>query len=93
MSNYWFLLSDTILVHCDLVQSSYLNGKPSNTIYSFPTDDSPGFRMVSEPLVQRLHRFLVNKIGTMSVWLTYGSGEEIDLRNELVTIKSRFLEL
>ena len=25
---------NSILVHCDLVQSSYLNGNPSNTIYS-----------------------------------------------------------
>ena len=53
---------NSVLVHCDLVQSSYFNGKPSNTIYSFPINISPGFRMVSEPLVQRLHRVQIIKL-------------------------------
>ena len=84
---------NSILVHCDLVQSNWLNGKPGNVIYSFPIDTYPGFTMISEPLVQCLHRVIVNKAGTMRVWLTDGSGKNIDLRNELVIINLRLQEL
>ena len=31
--------------------------------------------MTSEPLVQRLHRVMFNKIGTMRIWLTDGNGK------------------
>lgn len=81
---------NSILVHCDLVQSSYFNGKPSNIIHSFPINTSPGFRMVSEPLVQRYHRILARQVGTMTVWLTDDSGNLLNLRNELVTVNLRF---
>ena len=84
---------NSILVHCDLVQSSYYNGKPSNIIYSFPINTAPGFRMISEPLVQRFHRVLVDKVGTMDVWLTDDNLKPLDLRKELLTINLWFQEL
>ena len=79
-----------ILVHCDLLQSSYLNGKQSNTIYSFPIYSPPGLRMPSVPLVQRLNRVLVDKVGEMRVSLTDGNSKKLNLINELVTINSEF---
>ena len=84
---------NSILIHCDLVQSSYYNGKPSNIIYSFPINSDPGYRMISEPLVQRMHKIIPEKISKMRVWLTDDNNNPLDLRGELVTINLRFQEL
>ena len=84
---------NSILVHCDLIQSSYYNGKLCNILYSFPVNVSPGYRMTSEPLVQRFHRIVSEKVSKITVWLTDDNLKPLDLRKELVTINLRFQEL
>ena len=81
---------NSILVHCDLVQSSFYNGKIGSIIYDFPITTSPGYRMVSTPTTLRYHNIITNTIGTMRVWLTDDKGKVLDLRKELVTISLRF---
>ena len=84
---------NNILVQCDLVQSSYFNGKKGNIIYDFPITSSPGYRMVSTPTTLRYHNITTDTIGTMRVWLTDDNGKILDLRNELVTISLRFKKI
>lgn len=84
---------NSILVHCDLVQSSFYNGKIGNIIYDFPITTSPGFRMVSTPTALRYHNIIIDTIGTMRVWLTDDKGERLDLRKELLTISLRFKKI
>ena len=84
---------NSVLIHCDLVNSSYINGVKGNNIYSFPIQVSPGFRMTSHPSTLQYHKVVVDQLNTIKVWLTDESGQLLDLRNELVTIQLRLQEL
>ena len=44
-----------------------LEEKLCNILYSFPVDVSPGYRMTSEPLVQRFHRIVSEKVSKITV--------------------------
>ena len=84
---------NSIIVNCDVVKGSYINGVKSNHIYSFPVNVSPGFRMVSHPSTLQFHQLVVDQLDTITVWLTDEEGNNLDLRGELVTIRLRIQEL
>ena len=84
---------NSIIVNCDIIESTYMNGKKSNSIYSFPINVSPGFRLTSHPTTLQYHRIVVDELHTIKVWLTDDLGKLLDLRGELLTIRLRIQEL
>ena len=61
---------NSVIINCDVVKNSYINGVKSNHIYSFPVNVSPGFRMSSHPGTLQYHRLAVDQLETIKVWLT-----------------------
>ena len=77
---------NSILVHCDVVESSRLNGVEAPVIYNFFPDVAPGDKIVVNPLHLIYIPLTLNIISHMTCWLTDQNGKELDLRGEEVTI-------
>ena len=84
---------NSVAVNCNVTQSSYLNGVKTNSMYSFPVEVSPGFRMVTHPNSLQFHKIITDKLSTLRIWLTDDNEKPLDLNNELVTIRLRIQEL
>ena len=70
---------NSILVHCNIIHSSFIKGLPTPVIYNFFPNAAPG------PVI-------VDVISTSSVWLTDQEGEKLDLRDEKLTIRFHLRE-
>ena len=77
---------NSILVHCDVIESSRLNGVDSPVIYNFFPDVAPGDKIVVIPLHLIYIPLTLNIIPHMTCWLTDQNGKELDLCGEEVTI-------
>ena len=75
---------NSILVHCDIIEASRLNGNEASLCF-FP-DVAPGDKIVSTPLYLIYIPLTLNIISHMTCWLTDQYGKELDLRGEEVTI-------
>ena len=78
---------NSILVHCNLIGSSYLNGIEEPIIFSFFPDVSPGDKIVIRPNKVIYLPLIINVISQMTVWLTDQNNELLNLRGEELTIK------
>ena len=78
---------NSILVHCDLVGSSYLNGTRVPVIHSFFPNVDPGDKIVEKPVQHVYLPISSDVIRHMTVWLTDQDQNIIDLRDEILTIK------
>ena len=78
---------NSILVHCDLVGSSYLNGSRRPIIYSFFPDAEPGSKIIERPSQYIYLPVDSAVIRGVNVWLTDQSLNPIDLRGEELTCK------
>ena len=81
------LTVNSILVHCDLVGSSYLNGKRVPVIHSFFPLADPGDKIVEKPTEYIYLPISSDVIRHMSVWLTDQDQNLLDLREETLTVK------
>ena len=72
---------NSILVHCDMIGASRLNG-----IYNFFPNAAPGDKIVSTPRNFIYVHITLNVISHMTCWLTDQNGNELDLRGEETTI-------
>lgn len=82
------LAMNSILVHCNLVGGSYLNGKTARIVHSFfPKDSEPGDKIVERPVEYIYLPIASDVIHHMSVWLTDQDERLLDLREETLTIK------
>ena len=77
---------NSILVHCDIIEGSRVNGKVAPVIYNFFPDVSPGEKIVSQPLHLIYFPLTMNFIHSMTSWITDQNGKEIDLRGEELTL-------
>ena len=77
---------NTILVHCDIIEGSCVNGSLAPVIYNFFPDVSPGEKIVSQPLHLIYIPLTMDVIPSMSCWLTDQTGREINLRGEELTL-------
>ena len=78
---------NSILVHCDLVGGSYLNGKRAPIIHSFFPLADPGDKIVEKPVEYIYLPISSDVIRHMTVWLTDQNQNLLDLREETLTIK------
>ncbi len=77
---------NSILVNCDVIDSSRVNGSPAPVLYSFFPDVSPGDKIVSEPRHLIYSPLTLDVITCMQCWLTDQSHRLINLRGEQLTL-------
>ena len=78
---------NSILVHCDVIGSTYLNGTQQPIIFSFFPDVSPGQKIVVDPKVLIYLPVTMNIISRMTSWMTDQNNRHLDLREEELTLK------
>ena len=77
------LTINSILANIDIISCSYVNGFTQPTIYYFLPNVSPGYK-----IIENLHNLLYlpitsDTIDSITVWLTYKNGNELNLRGEI----------
>ena len=78
---------NSILVHCNLIGSSYLNGTQQPISYAFFPDSLPGEKIVERPTTLIYLPVALDVIPHMTSWLTDQNNKPIDLRGEKLTLK------
>jgi len=77
---------NTIMVHCDIASGSIHNGQPSRSIYQFAPKVPPGYKIVEEARQITYHSIPHDEISGIHVWLTDQNGNNLNNRNERLTI-------
>ena len=77
---------NTILVHCDVIGSSRINGVAAPVIYNSFPDVSPGEKIVSRPKHLIYMPLTMSVIPSMTCWLTDQDHRRINLRGEELTL-------
>lgn len=79
---------NAILIHCDFITGSSINGINSQVIHSFSPNVSPGYKIIEVPKPQLFFHPVVKlpKIDRVRIWLTDQNNKIIDLRGEKVTL-------
>lgn len=78
---------NSILVHCDLISGSYVDGAAQPTLYSFFPGVSPGYKVVSSPHNLIYLPVTKNVVYSIRIWLTDQTDKPINLRGETLTIR------
>ena len=81
---------NSILVHCNIVGASRVNGKEAPIIYNFFPNVAPGDKIVETPTNLIYVPIIVDTISTLTCWLTDQDGQPLDLRGEQLTIYTFF---
>ena len=77
---------NSILVHCDVIESSRLNGIEAPIIYTFFPDASPGDKIISIPRHLIYIPLTLNVISRMTCWVTDQNGKDLNLQGEELTL-------
>ena len=77
---------NSILVYCDIVAASRLNGIEAPVIYNFFPDVSPGEKIVTQPKHLIYVPLTMNVITSMTSWMTDQNQKSLDLRGEELTL-------
>ena len=78
---------NSILVHCNIIHSSYMRGQQAPVVYIFFPNAVPRQKMLEASHNLIYLPVTVDVISTLSVWLTDQDGEHLDLRREKLTIR------
>ena len=73
-------------VHCDIINSSRVNGMLSPVIYSFSPNVSPAEKIVCQPKHLMYVPLSLSVISSMTAWITDQEGRTLDLRGERLTL-------
>lgn len=77
---------NTILVHCDVIESSRLNGIEAPIIYTFFPNAAPGDKIISIPRHLIYIPLTLEIISHMTCWVTDQNGNALDLQGEELTL-------
>ena len=77
---------NSILIHCDVIGASRVNGVEAPVIYNFFPNVSPGEKIVSQPLHLIYMPLTMDIISSMTAWVTDQNGKTLDLRGEELTL-------
>ena len=83
---------NSVLVHNDIIEGSYHQGKMEPIIYSFFPDVSPGEKIMQVQQNLVYAHVTTDTIYRMTSWLTDQDNNKIDLRNETLTIRFHLRE-
>ena len=73
---------NSILVHCNIIHSSYMRGVQATVVYNFFPNDAPGQKILEAPSNLIYLPATVDVISTLPVWLTDQHGKALDLPGE-----------
>ena len=76
----------SILVHCDVINSSRVNGMLAPVIYNFSPNVSPAEQIVLQPKHLMYVPLSLSTISSMTSWITDQEGRALDLRGEQLTL-------
>ena len=76
---------NSILIHCDAIESTRLNGIEASIIYTFFPDATPGDKIICIPRHLIYIPLTLNVISRMTCWMTDQNGKELDLQGEEFT--------
>jgi hypothetical protein len=82
----------SLLVGIDITSGSYVNGAIRNTIYSFPVNVPPGFKIVETPVNLVYIPIIPDTIHSLEVSVTDQAGEPLNSRGEYLTIRFHIRE-
>ena len=83
---------NSILVHCNIIHSSYMRGQHAPAVYNFFLNAAPGQKILEAPHNLIYLPVTVDVISSLSVWLTDQDGEHLDLRGEKLPIRFHLRE-
>ena len=83
---------NSILVHCNIIHSSYMRGQQAPVVYNIFPNAAPGQKSLEAPHNLIYLPVTVDVILSLSVWLTDKVGEHLDLRGEKLTIRFHLRE-
>ena len=83
---------NSILVHFDIIHSSYMRGTQAPVVYNFFPNEAPGQKILEAPHNLICLPGTVDVISTLPVWLTEQDGELLYLRGEKLTIRFHLRE-
>lgn len=75
-----------IRVECNLVQENYINNVPSNAIFGFDLNVSPGYKISIRPQTVIYYPVSVDTVHNLVVRIVDQDGDLINFQNELITI-------
>ena len=78
---------NSILVHCNIIHSSYMRGVQAPVFYNFFPNAAHGQKILEAPSNLIYLPVTVDVISTLSLWLTDQHGKALDLRGEELTIR------
>ena len=83
---------NSILVHCNIIYSSYIRGQQAPVVYNFFPNAAPGQKILEAPHNLIYLPGTVDIISSLTVWLTDQDGEHLDLRGEKLTTRFHLRE-
>ena len=75
---------NSVLVYCDIITGSRVDGVEAPIIYHFSPNVAPGIKIVIEPQQPIYLPVTVDTISQMTIWLTDQDNRPIDLRGEKI---------
>lgn len=73
---------NNILVQCDVIAGSTINGKPAPVIFNFSPNVPAGSKIVAEPVTPIYLPITLDSIQEFTVWVTDQDNELLDLQGE-----------
>ena len=73
---------NNILIQCDVIGGSSINGRPAPVIYSYSPNVGAGRKIVSQPRYPIYLPVTVDRITELHVWATDQDNNLLDLQNE-----------
>jgi hypothetical protein len=78
---------NTILVNCNIIEGSYINGVQKPVLYSFFPDVPPGYKINEKPSTAVYLPVTIPRINSIHVWLTDQNHRPLNVREEEITIR------
>lgn len=73
---------NNILVQCDVIAGSTINGKPAPVIFNYSPNVAAGSKIVAEPVIPIYLPITLDSIQEFTVWATDQDNELLDLQDE-----------
>ena len=76
-----------VLIECNLVTGSFINGIEHHTIHMFPITTPPGYKIIITPSVVLFFKVISKLINNITISVTDQDGKLLNLRNEILTVR------
>ena len=78
---------NSINVNIDCVSGSYINGKPSTSVFGFFPSVSPGYKIIIDRQTPIYLPFTGSSLSSITIWLSDQDGTPVNFRGENVTAR------